>query len=84
MMNYEKMSDMYRSLKMRIEPNSGQRRIIEESLRCHCYVYNGLITACKLYHKKNGNFLLTSLFARYVPSSGTILRICMKSSIRMP
>ena len=45
---------MYRSLKMRIEPNSEQRRIIEGSFRMHCYVYNGLITACKLYHDKNG------------------------------
>ena len=66
MMNYEKMSDMYRSLKMRIEPNSGQRRIIEESLRCHCYVYNGLITACKLYYKKNGK----------LPSQFTLNKIC--------
>jgi len=53
-MNYEKILNMYRSLKVRIEPNSGQRRSIDESLRYHCYVYNGLITACKLYHQKNG------------------------------
>ena len=51
---------MYRSLKMRIEPNSGQRMIIDDSFRIHCYVYNGLITACKLYHEKNGK--LPSLF----------------------
>jgi len=57
---------MYRSLKMRIEPNSGQRRIIEESFRIHCYVYNGLITACKLYHEKNGN----------LPSQFTLNKLC--------
>ena len=57
---------MYRSLKMRIEPNSGQRMIIDESFRIHCYVYNGLITACKLYHKKNGK----------LPSQFTLNKIC--------
>jgi hypothetical protein len=60
-MNYEKMSDMYRSLKMRIEPNFGQRRIIEESLRCHCYVYNGLITAASCTIIQTANCLLSSL-----------------------
>ena len=57
---------MYRSLKMRIDPNSEQRRIIEESMRLHCYVYNGLITACKLYYGKNGR----------MPSQFTLNRIC--------
>ena len=45
---------MYRSLKMRIEPDSEQRKVIEASFRYHCYVYNALITACKLYFKTNG------------------------------
>ncbi len=57
---------MYRSLKMRIEPNSGQRMIIDDSFRIHCYVYNGLITACKLYHMKNGK----------LPSQFTLNKIC--------
>ena len=59
---------MYRSLKMRIEPNSNQRMIIEKSFRLHCYVYNGLITACKLYHKKNGK----------LPSQFTLNKLCTK------
>ena len=39
---------------MRIEPDSEQRKVIEASFRYHCYVYNALITACKLYFKTNG------------------------------
>jgi hypothetical protein len=46
---------MYRSLKMRIEPNSEQRKVIEASFRYHCYVYNALITACKSYYRSNGS-----------------------------
>ena len=34
---------MYRSLKMRIEPDSEQRKVIEASFRYHCYVYNALL-----------------------------------------
>jgi len=45
---------MYRSLKMRIEPDSEQRKVIEASFRYHCYVYNALITACKSFYRSNG------------------------------
>jgi len=57
---------MYRSLKMRIEPNSEQRKIIDDSFRIHCYVYNGLITACKLYHRKYEK----------LPSQFTLNKLC--------
>ncbi len=45
---------MYRSITMRVEPNSEQRRFIDESIRVHHYVYNALITAVKLYFSNYG------------------------------
>ena len=49
-----RISEMYRSITMRIEPDSEQRRFIDESIRVHHYVYNALITAVKLYFSNNG------------------------------
>ena len=49
-----RISEMYRSITMRIEPDSEQRMFIDESIRVHHYVYNALITAVKLYFSNNG------------------------------
>ena len=51
---------------MRIEPNSEQRRFIDESMRVHHYVYNALITAVKLHFSNYGR----------LPSRNDLNRIC--------
>ena len=59
---------MYRSITMRIEPNSSQRKYIDESIRIHHYVYNSMITAVRIYFSNNGR----------LPSQNTLNRLCTK------
>lgn len=39
---------------VRIEPNSAQRRVIDQMIDANRLVYNGLVTACKLKYSKDG------------------------------
>ena len=47
---------MIRVVRMKLHPNSGQRRFIDDTILVHCYVYNALITAVRLYFESNGHF----------------------------
>ena len=59
---------MIRAVRMKLHPNSGQRRFIDETIRVHCYVYNALITAVRLYFESNGHF----------PSENQLNRVCTR------
>ena len=43
----------YKVAKMRIEPNSSQRRIIDHTIDYNRYIFNSLITANKLFFRKH-------------------------------
>ena len=40
---------MLSTVRMRIEPDAAQREFIDETLKIHCYVYNGMLTAVNLF-----------------------------------
>ena len=65
---------MYRSITMRIEPDSSQRWFIDESIRVHHYVYNALITAARLYFSSNGR----------LPSQNMLNSLCTEMWNRNP
>ena len=41
-----------KTLKVRIEPNSAQRKVIDHNIEANRYVFNGLVTACKQVYEK--------------------------------
>jgi len=41
-----------KTLKVRIEPNSAQRKVIDHNIEANRYVFNALVTACKQVHNK--------------------------------
>ena len=43
---------MMKTIKFRIEPNSEQRRIIDQMIDANRIVYNSMITACRIHFKK--------------------------------
>ena len=43
---------MMKTLKFRIEPNSEQRKIIDQMIDANRLVYNNMLTACKLQYEK--------------------------------
>ena len=43
-----------KTLRFRIEPTSEQRKAIDQMIEANRLVYNWFITACKLFHQKNG------------------------------
>ncbi|MBE6527732.1 MAG: transposase [Thermoplasmata archaeon] len=45
---------MYRSITFRIDPNSSQRRFIDDSIDINCYIYNGLLVAIKQFYGGEG------------------------------
>jgi putative transposase len=47
----------YKVVKMRIEPNSSQRRIIDHTIDYNRYIFNSLITANKLFFRKHSRLL---------------------------
>jgi len=57
---------MYRSIKMRVEPDAEQRAFLDASIEVNRIVYNGLITYCKLYFSENG----------CLPSSNQLNNVC--------
>ena len=49
-----------KTLKVRIEPNSAQRKVIDHNIEANRYVFNALVTASKQYFKVSGR--LPSVF----------------------
>ena len=47
----------YKVIKMRIEPNSSQRRMIDYTMDYNRYIFNFLVTANKLHFRTNGKLL---------------------------
>ena len=43
-----------KTLRFRIEPTSEQRKAIDHEIEANRLVYNCFVTACKLFHRKNG------------------------------
>ena len=41
-----------KTLKVRIEPNSAQRKVIDHNIEANRYVFNALVTACKQVYEK--------------------------------
>ncbi|MBO4356960.1 MAG: helix-turn-helix domain-containing protein, partial [Candidatus Methanomethylophilaceae archaeon] len=41
-----------KTIKFRIEPNSEQRKIIDQMVDANRLVYNNMVTACKLQYEK--------------------------------
>ena len=41
-----------KTLKVRIEPNSAQRKVIDHNIEANRYVFNALVTACKQVYNK--------------------------------
>ncbi len=62
-----------KTLKVRIEPNSAQRKVIDHMIDANRLVYNGMITACKRSFEKNGGlpsaFKLSTIGTRMRHSS---------------
>lgn len=48
---------MLSTVKMRIEPDAAQREFIDATLDVHRYVYNGMLTAVKLFFGTNGRLI---------------------------
>ena len=43
-----------KTLRFRIEPTSEQRKAIDHEIEANRLVYNCFVTACKLFHQRNG------------------------------
>ena len=44
------VEQMMKTIKFRIEPNSEQRRIIDQMIDANRIVYNNMLTACKIHY----------------------------------
>ena len=43
---------MMKTIKFRIEPNSEQRRIIDQMIDANRIIYNNMLTACRIHFKR--------------------------------